>query len=316
MKAILQKWTPNLVFPLIMGAALSIQLYLMDRGYNPIVTSIVVSLSGLLLIAVLEHLLPYRTDWLKADGDVKTDALHVVITQLLLPKTLELFWPLLFLGMAASLAHYFGPQNLWPHDWPLLGQLFLMLLIAELGRYWVHRAAHEVSFLWKFHAVHHSPNRLYFFNAARFHPLEKVYFLVPEVAPFILLGVNLECLALYAVFNSIHGLMQHSNIQIKAGWFNYVFSLTELHRWHHSQKIEESNKNYGNNLILWDMVFGTYFNPKEKEVGTIGLLNRQYPKSYLAQLRAPFSKEDLTKPKGYHNPPKSNNFSTTENNEA
>lgn len=291
---------PLLVFPLVMGAGLSAQLFLMAAGYNAALSAIAISLLGLLAIAVIERIMPYRESWNVADGDIRTDATHVVVTQLLITKSLELVWPLLFMGLAMSLSATFGPENLWPHTWPLLAQLFLMLLIAELGRYWVHRAAHEVPFLWRFHAVHHSPNRLYFFNAARFHPLEKVYFLIPEVAPFILLGTNTECLAIYAVFNSLHGLMQHSNIHVRGGMFNYIFSLTELHRWHHSQNIQESNKNYGNNLIIWDMVFGTFFKPKDRDVDIIGLLNRDYPKSYLGQMKAPFSPTDLTKPAGYH----------------
>jgi sterol desaturase/sphingolipid hydroxylase (fatty acid hydroxylase superfamily) len=296
----ISKWASIGVFPFVMCSVLAAQLFCMHLGFNPAISAVAVSLTGLVLIALLERVLPYRADWNTSDGDVKTDALHVLITQIILPKTLELVWPLLFLGIAGSLSTLLGPQNLWPHEWPILAQLLLMLLIAEFGRYWVHRAAHEVSFLWKFHAVHHSPNRLYFFNAARFHPLEKIYFLIPEVVPFILLGTNIECLAIYAVFNSIHGLMQHSNIRVNGGWLNYVFSLTELHRWHHSQPIEESNTNYGNNLICWDIVFGTFFWPKDREVPTIGLLNRNYPKSYIGQLKAPFSSEDLTKPADYH----------------
>lgn len=309
---IIKTCLPYFIFPVVMACALFSQILATDYGANPVISSIVISLSALVGIAFIERVRPYRLDWLKSDGDVTTDALHVFITQLILPKALGLVWPFLFLGFAVSLANFIGAENLWPHEWHLLPQVFLMLLIAEFGRYWVHRASHEIPFLWKFHAVHHSPNRLYFFNAARFHPLEKVYFLIPEVAPFILLGTNVECLALYAVFNSVHGLMQHSNIDLKGGWFNYIFSLTELHRWHHSQVIEESNNNYGNNLIIWDMVFGTFFHPKHREVGTIGLLNRHYPKSYLKQMFAPFSKVDLTKPAGYHHSEKTPNTSMTE----
>lgn len=297
---IIKTCLPYLIFPAVMTIALFSQIFANELGTNPVISSIGISLTALVLIALIERMLPYREDWLKSDGDVVTDALHVFITQLILPKTLDLVWPFLFLGLAACLASYFGTSNLWPHEWHILPQVFLMLLIAEFGRYWVHRAAHEIPFLWKFHAVHHSPNRLYFFNAARFHPLEKIYFLIPEVAPFIILGTNIECIALYAVFNSVHGLMQHSNIHLKSGWLNYIFSLTELHRWHHSQVIKESNTNYGNNLIIWDIVFGTFFNPNNREVGTIGLLNRHYPKSYLKQICAPFSKIDLTKPADYH----------------
>ena len=253
MNRIKQHWGPLLVFPAIMGLGLVTHTSLVSQGYDAPLSAILTSLLGMLTIAMVERILPYRDDWNLPEGDVKTDAIHVVVTQLFVTKSLEFVWPLLFMGLTMSLSAAFGPENLWPHDWPVLAQLLLMLLIAEFGRYWVHRAAHEFSFLWRFHAVHHSPNRLYFFNAARFHPIEKIYLLIPEVVPFVLLGTNVECLAIYAVFNSLHGLMQHSNIRIRGGLFNYIFSLTELHRWHHSQNIEESNRNYGNNTQVWQI---------------------------------------------------------------
>jgi sterol desaturase/sphingolipid hydroxylase (fatty acid hydroxylase superfamily) len=147
--------------------------------------------------------------------------------------------------------------------------------------------------------VHHCPNRLYFLNAARFHPIEKTYLLIPEVIPFILLGTNAETLTMYFVFNGVHGYFQHSNIRLKLGPLNYIFSMTELHRWHHSKIIEESNTNYGNNLIVWDIVFGTFFLPKNREVATIGVYNEDYPKSYLGQCKAPFVNPPIDKPADY-----------------
>ena len=75
--------------------------------------------------------------------------------------------------------------------------------------------------------------------------------------------------------------------------------MAELHRFHHSKIIGESNKNYGNNLIFWDIVFGTFFYPKEKEVNTIGLYNPAYPKDYLGQLKAPFQ-GDIDKPADFY----------------
>lgn len=222
----------------------------------------------------------------------------MVVGQLIIPRLWTPLQVVALTAVTAWLTQQAG-QTLWPDDWPILAQLFLMLLIAEFGRYWVHRAAHRINRLWRFHAVHHSPNRLYFFNAGRFHPVEKLLFQLPEVAPFILLGTNVECIAMYFTFNGIHGLLQHSNVHIKAGWLNTIFSMTELHRWHHSQKPEESDNNYGNNLIIWDLVFGTYLNPKAQKVDTIGLLNAHYPKRYLDQLKAPFAKRDISKPEDY-----------------
>ena len=149
-----------------------------------------------------------------------------------------------------------------------------------------------------FHAVHHSPNRLYWLNAGRFHPVEKFYLQFPEVLPFILLNPGEDILMLYLVTNGVHGFFQHCNVHTRIGPLNYIFSMTELHRWHHSKVIEQSDTNFGNILILWDLVFGTFYWPREKEVGSIGVMNPAYPKHYLGQLAAPFH-AGMDKPADY-----------------
>ena len=289
----------RLAFPLVMGAGLIITYYFIHvQGVSINKVTFPVVIISLLAIALLERIIPFRQNWNQTDGDVGNDAINLVITQTIIPRLFTPFGYIVLAAITAWLAQKMGNQ-LWPHHWHLSAQLFLALLIAEFGRYWVHRWAHTVPILWRFHAIHHSPNRLYFLNAARFHPIEKVFFLLPETIPFILLGTNPETLGLYAVFNSIHGLFQHSNIYLKLGWLNYIFSMAELHRFHHSKIIEESNRNYGNNLIFWDIVFGTFYYPKEREVNTIGLYNPAYPKDYIGQLKAPFQGE-IDKPTDFY----------------
>ncbi len=75
--------------------------------------------------------------------------------------------------------------------------------------------------------------------------------------------------------------------------------MTELHRWHHSKKISESNANYVNHLMVWDIIFGTFFLPKHREVGEIGLLNQEYSEGYIGQVLAPFQ-GDIDKPADYY----------------
>ncbi|MBZ0253344.1 MAG: sterol desaturase family protein [Candidatus Methylomirabilis sp.] len=290
--------TEILAFPLTMAAALWAVHGLLRAGVHEGVAVFGVLVASIGAIAALERLAPYRAGWNRSDGDVGTDFAHMLVAQSLIPRLLGPLWPALAASMTAALAAAFGAR-LWPHDWPILAQLFLVLVIAEFGRYWFHRAAHEIPLLWRLHAVHHSPGRLYWLNAGRFHPLEKVIFLIPEALPFAVLGAGPEVMAMYFVFNGVHGLFQHSNIRVRLGPLNYLFSMTELHRWHHSKIIAESNTNYGNNLILWDLVFGTFFLPKDREVGTIGLLNPAYPKGYLAQLAAPFARGRLDKPEDF-----------------
>lgn len=299
----LKEFAARLVFPVVMGLGLGVGFFLSrsSESENIIALGSPIVLAALVIIGILERLMPYKSEWNKSHNDVGNDTIHLFITQILIGRIMQPFWIFVFAGLTSYLASRYG-SDIWPHEINLFLQLFLALLIAEFGRYWLHRWAHEVPWLWRLHAIHHSPKRLYFLNAARFHPIEKIIFLIPETVPFIILGANAECLLLYAIFNSIHGLFQHSNIYIKMGWLNYIFSLTELHRWHHSKKVGESNSNYGNNLIVWDLIFCTFYWPKKKLVKEISLLNPEYPEGYLSQLKAPFL-GDIDKPDDYYSSP-------------
>ncbi|HEX7969790.1 MAG TPA: sterol desaturase family protein, partial [Stellaceae bacterium] len=104
-----------------------------------------------------------------------------------------------------------------------------------------------------------------------------------------LLGVAPEVLSLYFVFYAVTGFYQHSNCRVRLGPLNWIIAGPELHRWHHSERPEESNTNYGNKLILWDVIFGTRFLPQDRRVGRLGLLDPSYPTGFLAQVRAPFT---------------------------
>ena len=122
----------------------------------------------------------------------------------------------------------------------------------------------------------------------RFHPIEKAVQYAFDTLPFALLGVSHEVLAAYFVFYALNGFYQHSNCRVRLGPLNYVVSGPELHRWHHSKLVHESNNNFGNNLIVWDVVFGTRFLPKDREVGELGLQDRAYPTGFFPQMRSPF----------------------------
>jgi sterol desaturase/sphingolipid hydroxylase (fatty acid hydroxylase superfamily) len=78
-------------------------------------------------------------------------------------------------------------------------------------------------------------------------------------------------------------------MQIRIGPLNWVFSMAELHRWHHSRLERESNTNYGQNLILWDILFGTRFLPKDREPpADIGIAKlAAFPMTWWQQLISP-----------------------------
>jgi len=271
-----------------MGAALLAALWGLDRYDGELVVG-AISACAAVLIAILERVHPHVPDWNIAKGDIKTDATHLLVSMISVPKVISVatFAALYSTGASASAA--LG-VTLWPSELPLLAQAALALLIGELGGYWVHRWTHEFDLLWRLHATHHSAPRLYFLNAARFHPLDTALAYFLSVAPLVLMGCPPSVLALFTVVTGVHGLFQHCNIRLRLGPLNYVFSMAELHRWHHSRTIEESNRNYGANLIIWDLVFGTFFWPRDRQPpDEIGIADMpDFPGGYLDQLRSPF----------------------------
>lgn len=98
--------------------------------------------------------------------------------------------------------------------------------------------------------MHHSAKRLYWLNAGRDHPLVILVFYLAGAVPLVLIGAPLEVLTLFFVLEAVHGLFQHANVNVKLGPLNWVFSMAELHRWHHSRELKQANHNYGLTLIV------------------------------------------------------------------
>jgi sterol desaturase/sphingolipid hydroxylase (fatty acid hydroxylase superfamily) len=238
-------------------------------------------------VLIAERLVPYRMEWQPDRRDLWDDGLFLIAVQVLLP--LGLGW-LTVLAAQAWLSGAGLTLAIWPTQWPIWAQLLLKVVVGDFFRYWLHRAAHTWPGLWRLHAVHHAPEKLYTTNVFRFHPAEKALQYLCDSAPFILVGVGPELLACYFVFYAMSGLLQHSNCDLRLGWLNYLVSGPEVHRWHHSRTVAESNANYAHSFVLWDLLLGTYFRPLDRSVHALGLLNRAYPRAFWGQLAAPFLK--------------------------
>lgn len=284
-----ERFLPWLAYPGVMLLAVLAHTKLLEQQQPLLMSTYAPVIMAALLVTLLEIVTPHKTSWAPDKKDVRNDALFMIVVQMVVPRLLAfvaviaLVEPVKNAGVSLS--------GLWPHQWSLASQVILMLVVVELFRYWLHRAAHNIPLLWRLHAVHHSPEKLYWLNVGRFHPIEKGLQFMLDALPFLLMGVSENVIAMYFVLYAINGFFQHSNIKLRFGWLNYLISSAELHRWHHSRTVEESNTNYGNNLIIWDLVFGSWFLPKDRTIDDIGLVNRGYPKSFLAQMGTPFVEE-------------------------
>ena len=162
-----------------------------------------------------------------------------------------------------GLASYVTPANepgygVWPRGWPMAIQVVMAIVVAEFGLYWAHRIAHEWKPLWRFHAVHHSVIRLWIVNTGRFHFVDSFKSIVVGMAILLALGAPMEVLIWLSAVTAFIGMLTHCNVDMRFGPLSWWFNTPELHRWHHSRDLREGNKNYSENIMLWDHMFGTF----------------------------------------------------------
>lgn len=251
----------------------------------------------LLVTAALERLLPYQPEWNLSQGDTATDLLHFLLTTAVTTatRTLSLFavgWLMTGLpvrhDVAASL------QQL-----PFVVAVVLAAVVSGFLPYWVHRLSHEKDgLLWRLHSVHHSPERLYWLNATRFHPANALWNAFLSLFPLHLLGFGDEVLLMTGLLNNLVGICNHANIDFRLGWMNRIFNMNELHRWHHAKDVATANHNYSAGcLAIWDIVFDTWYLPPQRiAAGEVGLHDAvHYPKrSFAGQMCYPVCHKRLS----------------------
>ncbi len=283
------------IYPMTMIIAVLLFFALRNSDDKLFLSTTIPFLFTIAVIIISEKHIPFDISWKPKLKDLKTDGLYFFFIQTIFPNILVWFTTLFIIGYINK--HDLVILHIWPHDLPIGIQEIMVVLISDLLRYWLHRLNHTIPFLWRLHAVHHSVDKLYWMNTTRFHPIEKAMQFMMDVLPFMMLGVSKEVIGLHLVLYGVNGFFQHSNIDLRYGWLNYIVSSTELHRWHHSRKPEESNKNYGNNVIVWDLLFGSFFMPEGKKVNELGLINKNYPGGFYDQMKAPlinkYDKTDL-----------------------
>ena len=239
------------------------------------------SLAGVLF--VLEKIRPHERRWLESDGQEIPDVAHTAFTKSFVQIAIV---SLSFFGLASIGAK--EGTGMWPNEWPMFFQVTLALVIAEFGLYWAHRVAHEWMPLWYFHAVHHSSRKLWFFNTGRFHIVDTVKSMVFSAPLLALSGAPNDVIMWFGAITPYIGFLTHCNIRMKFGWLNYIFNTPALHRWHHSMNLREGNTNYGENLMLWDLLFGTFYDDHSRPPPAVIGIRDAMPKSFFGQLAMPF----------------------------
>jgi len=270
------------LWPLLLS--LCVGIYWVGVQYQHPVLAYNIAYFGLAAaLFALEKIFPYELEWTKSDGQLFNDIGHTVLTKgasQLMATSAALF------GLTVTSIE---PSVYWPSQWPLFFQVILALIVAEFGLYWAHRTAHLWWPAWCWHAVHHSVTKLWFINTGRFHLFDSLWKVAFSLTLGVLAGAPKEIIMWVLVITPFVGFLTHCNVNMKCGWLNWVFNTPELHRWHHSQVPEEGNRNFGENLVFWDVVFGTRYLPKNRrppiDIGCIDPV----PKRFLGQILFPFT---------------------------
>ena len=279
-------------YPAVVFGSIAASIVGLERAWLPPeqVGTVALLASGAIIV-LLELLIPDRPRR-ATPRMILVDLLHNVLSAGLVSSLVRAGLFALFLWIATRATETVG-DGIWPSQWPLLAQLAIAAVLGEFGNYWIHRLMHRVDPLWKIHALHHSPEHLYLLASGRSHPLNAAITHVTQVAPAILLGASPELVALLAVFTAVTGVFQHSNAEMRTEWLSWLIATPDLHRTHHSTELEESNTNFGNNLMLWDIVFGTWL--RDRRPAAYGVPGVAWPRSYLGQLAIPFIYERIAR---------------------
>jgi sterol desaturase/sphingolipid hydroxylase (fatty acid hydroxylase superfamily) len=244
---------------------------------------------GIVLLSIffisIEKLFPaqtqktFRTGWLI---DVTHFFINCVVVQL---GVLLAIFPLYFLlgwainpGLQAAVSSQPG--------WLQFAEAFL---IAEMGFYTLHRLCHELPWLWRFHAIHHTSPALDWLAALRFHPVELILSRIFVGTPLIVLGFSQEILGAYSLVSTSQALFIHANLKLEFPILRWLIATPEFHRWHHNQEPETQNKNFGQPFL--DLLFGTLYIPKHNQLASYGV-NELMLNSYKEQLLYPFQSEE------------------------
>jgi sterol desaturase/sphingolipid hydroxylase (fatty acid hydroxylase superfamily) len=189
--------------------------------------------------------------------------------RLLTPLMLTVAWAL----------HDFIPPVLhgWSATLPLWLRFVVAMIVGEIGSYWGHRWMHEIPWLWRFHAVHHSAEQLDWLVNTRAHPMDIVFTRLCGFIPMYVLGLVVPAgnaldvvTLLVIVLGTVWGFFIHANLRWRLGWLEWLVSSPAFHHWHHNNDDPGLlNKNYAAMLPWVDRLFGSFYLPR-----------REWPKSY------------------------------------
>jgi sterol desaturase/sphingolipid hydroxylase (fatty acid hydroxylase superfamily) len=187
----------------------------------------------------------------------------------------------------------YPPLQKWVGGLPFFAELFGVLLVADLVQYWTHRAYHEIPFLWRFHAVHHSAEYMDWMAGSRLHLFELLTTRVSILGVLYVLGFSEASMNVYIVIVGFQAVFNHANVALPAAFakapLKWLIVTPNFHHWHHSSEREAIDRNYAAHFAFIDYVFGTAVVSERRFPEKYGVLGDYMPASYIRQQLFPFT---------------------------
>ncbi|MDJ0977402.1 MAG: sterol desaturase family protein [Erythrobacter sp.] len=226
-----------------------------------------VAFGSMFFIQLMELVHERHEGWRINGKELMTDIFYMVLVIFVIGALSETYVD----GGLAQLKESWGIATPWIMQLPFLVQVLMVMLIFEFGQYWMHRAMHNNDVLWSTHAPHHHITQLNALKGFVGNPIELFLIGLSVIALF-----DFDLNALLAAFLSLGAIAQFAHANIKSNppaWFGFFFTTIRHHSLHHTAlSYEDTRCNYGNSVILWDRVFGTF---KEGESEIVGQDDRR-----------------------------------------
>lgn len=202
--------------------------------------------------------LKHRVTRIKRGRENPVTRLHVFL-RVLLQHFLQVL-----VGLAVMLAEPDHCDTVKPVDWLHTAVKFVMgMFIMDAWQYWIHRAVHVNTWLYKHvHSVHHRLLIPYAFGALYNHPVEAII-LDTLGAGIAMFSCNMTCQlgTAFFTFSTIKTVLDHCNYRVPLNPFHDLFpNSAAYHDVHHD--IRGIKMNFSQPFFtFWDHLCGTYLDP-------------------------------------------------------
>lgn len=242
-------------------------------------------LGSTVIFAAIEKLFPLYKGQMIFRREWQTDMVHFAVNHFIVGLAL--------LTVNFAIHRLFGwMANQTLHDLvqslPFLPQLLLCILAADFVQYWTHRAYHEIPFLWRFHAVHHSAKTMDWLAGSRQHILELIVTRVGVLGALYVLGFDKEVMDVYIIVVGFQAVFNHANVHLPWGPLRHIIVTPDFHHWHHSSDAVAIDRNYAAHYAFLDRIFGTLIKGQSGFPEKYGVQGDYMPDGFTQQLMFPF----------------------------